>query len=56
MFKTFRCLTKGHVFVDSRSTPGTKVCVRCRKRVLFEGLEPISAPPATHDQDVRLSA
>ena len=40
MFKTIRCLAKGHLFVDSRSTPGTQVCVRCRLRKPFEVLDP----------------
>lgn len=40
MFKTIRCLAKGHLFVDSRSTPGTQVCVRCRLRKPFECLAP----------------
>lgn len=34
-----RCRIKGHVFVDSRSVPGTKVCTRCRLREPFEGLK-----------------
>lgn len=38
MLKTLRCFRKGHWFVDSRSTPGTQVCVRCRHRQPFEGL------------------
>jgi len=35
-----RCARSGHLFVDSRSQPGTQVCVRCRLRQPFEGLEP----------------
>lgn len=31
---------KGHMFVDSRSQPGTQVCVRCRQRRPFERLAP----------------
>jgi hypothetical protein len=38
MFKSLRCLRKGHLFVDSRSVAGTQVCVRCRCRQPFEGL------------------
>jgi len=34
-----RCARSGHLFVDSRSQPGTQVCVRCRLRKPFEGLE-----------------
>ena len=37
-----RCARNGHLFVDSRSQPATQVCVRCRFRKPFEGLE---APP-----------
>ena len=33
------CAWKGHQFVDSRSQPGTQVCVRCRFRKPFEGLK-----------------
>lgn len=44
MFEALRCAQKGHVFVDSRSQPGTQVCVRCRLRKPFEGLEPKQAP------------
>lgn len=39
MFKSFRCLRKGHLFVDSKSVPGTEVCVRCRYRKPFDGLD-----------------
>jgi len=45
-FKRLQCARKGHLFVDSRSRPGTQVCVRCRYRAPFEGLAPQS-PPAT---------
>ena len=38
MFKSLKCFRKGHLFVDSRSVPGTEVCVRCRLRQPFEGL------------------
>lgn len=38
MLKSLRCFRKGHLFVDSRSAPGTQVCVRCRHRKPFEGL------------------
>lgn len=45
MFKSLKCLTKGHLYVDSRSEAGTKVCVRCRDRQPFEGLaSPKKAP------------
>ncbi|GAA0637258.1 hypothetical protein [Brevundimonas lenta] len=39
MLKSLRCLMKGHLFIDSRSTPGTQVCVRCRLRKPFESLQ-----------------
>ena len=39
-----RCSHKGHLFVDSRSQPGTQVCVRCRLRKPFEGLEHAPSP------------
>ena len=45
MFKSLKCLTKGHLYVDSRSEAGTKVCVRCRDRQPFEGLTPPKKPP-----------
>lgn len=51
MFRSMRCRLKGHVYVDSRSRPGTRVCVRCQDRQLFEGLREASgdadqsAPP-----------
>lgn len=38
MFETLRCAWKGHLFVDSRSRPGTQVCLRCHQRRPFEGL------------------
>jgi len=38
MFEALRCALKGHMFVDSRSQPGTEVCVRCHQRRRFEGL------------------
>lgn len=38
MFKSLKCLRTGHLFVDSRSRPGTQVCVRCKYRKPFEGL------------------
>ena len=44
MFKVTRCAWKGHVFVDSRSQPGTRVCVRCRERKPFETMTPPKAP------------
>jgi len=37
MFKSMKCLLKGHLYVDSRSQPGTRVCVRCKDRQPFEG-------------------
>ena len=41
MFETLRCRLKGgHQFVDSRSHPGMKTCVRCRLRIPFEGAGP----------------
>ncbi len=45
MFKSLKCLTKGHLYVDSRSEAGTKVCVRCRDRQPFEGLTPPKKAP-----------
>ena len=38
MLKSMKCRLKGHVYVDSRSQPGTRVCVRCQDRQPFEGL------------------
>lgn len=46
MLKSLKCIIKGHLFVDSRSQPGTQVCVRCRHRLPFEGLTP-PPPPAS---------
>lgn len=46
MFEALRCAQKGHVFVDSRSQPGTQVCVRCRLRKPFEALQ--TPPPPQH--------
>lgn len=43
MLKSVKCLLKGHVYVDSRSQPGTRVCVRCGDRKPFEGLIPPSS-------------
>lgn len=43
MLKSLKCLLKGHVYVDSRSQPGTRVCVRCKDRQPFEGLIPPSS-------------
>jgi hypothetical protein len=40
MLKSMKCLLKGHLFVDSRSQPGTQVCVRCKFRKPFESLMP----------------
>ena len=45
MFKSLKCLIKGHLYVDSRSEAGTKVCVRCRDRQPFEGLTPPKKAP-----------
>lgn len=38
MLAALRCRLKGHIFVDSRSQPGMQVCVRCRSREPFEGM------------------
>lgn len=38
LFRSVQCRLKGHVYVDSRSQPGTRVCVRCQDRRPFEGL------------------
>jgi hypothetical protein len=38
LFRSVQCRLKGHVYVDSRSQPGTRVCVRCKHRRPFEGL------------------
>lgn len=44
MFQTLQCRLKGgHLFVDSRSQPGMKTCVRCRIRMPFEGVAGRSA-------------
>jgi hypothetical protein len=42
MFQSMQCRLKGHVYVDSRSQPGTRVCVRCQDRRPFEGLRETS--------------
>ena len=42
MFRSMQCRLKGHVYVDSRSQPGTRVCVRCQDRRPFEGLRETS--------------
>jgi hypothetical protein len=47
MLESLKCRMKGHVFVDSRSQPGTRVCVRCRLRKPFEGLTP---PPEANER------
>lgn len=53
MLKSLKCLLKGHLFVDSRSQPGTQVCVRCRHRLPFEGLDrqPPAPGPGTGSQE-----
>lgn len=51
MLKSMKCLLKGHVYVDSRSQPGTRVCVRCKDRKPFEGLTPPSSSSAATDSD-----
>jgi len=38
LLKSLKCRWRGHLYVDSRSQPGTKACVRCRHHVPFEGL------------------
>ena len=44
MLQTLQCRLKGgHLFVDSRSRPGMKTCVRCRLRMPFEGAAPAPA-------------
>lgn len=50
MLKSLKCLLKGHAYVDSRSHPGTRVCVRCRHRKPFEGLTPPSTEADTADK------
>ena len=49
MLKSMKCLLKGHVYVDSRSQPGTRVCVRCKDRKPFEGLIPETGSGDTPD-------
>lgn len=44
MFESIKCALKGHMFVDSRSQPGTEVCVRCRYRRPFDGVVPPIKP------------
>ena len=51
MFKSLKCLMKGHLYVDSRSEPGTRVCVRCRDRRPFEGLVPPKAESPARKND-----
>jgi hypothetical protein len=51
MFKLLKCLLKGHKFVDSRSAPGTQVCVRCRRRQPFEAFAPTPPAAASHPAD-----
>lgn len=51
MFKTLKCARKGHLFVDSRSQPGTQVCVRCQHRQRFEGLAGSATPNAVAGND-----
>ena len=48
MLQTLQCRLKGgHLFVDSRSRPGMKTCVRCRLRMPFEGaVQPAEAAAA----------
>lgn len=50
MLKSMKCRLKGHVYVDSRSQPGTRVCVRCQDRQPFEGLRESSGngDPSAH--------
>ena len=53
MFETLRCQLKGgHLFVDSRSHPGMKTCVRCRVRRPFE----VSAMSTVSEQEPRKPA
>lgn len=49
MLKSVKCLLKGHVYVDSRSQPGTQVCVRCRYRKPFEGFTAPSSNDSSSD-------
>jgi len=53
MFKSMKCLLKGHLYVDSRSQPGTRVCVRCKDRQPFEGKMLESAPGASTNDPTR---
>jgi hypothetical protein len=53
MYKALKCRFTGHVFVDSRSQAGVKVCARCRHRQAFEGLTPTPAGPVTPRSDGR---
>ena len=50
MLKSMKCRLKGHVYVDSHSQPGTRVCVRCQDRQPFEGLREPSGngDPSAH--------
>jgi hypothetical protein len=50
MFKSLKCYLKGHLYIDSRSQPGSQVCVRCRHRLPFEGL---TAPTGAKPQPAR---
>lgn len=45
IYKALKCRFTGHVFVDSRSQAGVKVCARCRYRQAFEGLKPTPVGP-----------
>ena len=49
MFEALKCRAKGHAYVDSRSQPGTEVCVRCRHRRSFEGV--LSQPCMSNRSD-----
>lgn len=51
MFKSLKCRLKGHVYVDSRSQPGTQICVRCRHRKPFESFT--AEPPLEDSTDSR---
>ena len=52
MLKSLKCLFKGHLYIDSRSQPGTQICVRCRDRKPFEGLiRPPSRGTGTSSSD-----
>jgi hypothetical protein len=50
MFASLRCRLKGHLFVDSKSMPGTRVCVRCRRRLPFEGLSQTPSEGGSPDE------